>query len=529
MSTSAAGKIMSHNENIKSINPATLEFLGEVPSMGEKEVHQAVMAARAVQPSWQALGFSGRVKYFNRLKEIILNEMDSLVELISRETGKPKIEAYGGEVLPAMDLIQHFAKNAEKILRRETLKLGRWNLLGRASYLEYYPLGVVAVIAPWNFPFSISLGEIVMALIVGNTVVYKPSEHSPLIGLRIKELLDKAKFPQDVFRLVTGDGQTGAALVKSGVNKVAFTGSVRTGKAIMAACSETLTPVTLELGGKDPFIVFEDADLDVASSAAVWGAFLHSGQVCASVERVYVQESVAKKFTDLVVTKTKKLRQGVGLNDNVEVGSMTAEMQLKIVEDHVEEAKKRGAQVLCGGERNREFKGYFYKPTVLSGVDHSFKIVKDETFGPVMPIMIFKSEDEAIRLANDSAYALDAYVWTKNMKRGESVASRLVAGTVNINESVFSHAIPQTPWGGPKASGIGRTHGALGLLDLVEVRHVHLNKLNKKKNYFWWYGYSKDKIELYQIMAQMFFGPGFLHRARHFVKFLAKMKKMDVM
>ena len=367
-----------------------------------------------------------------------------------------------------------------------------------------------------------------MALIVGNTVVYKPSEYSPLIGVRIRELFDKARFPQDVFRLVTGDGATGAALVKSGVNKIAFTGSVRTGKAIMAACAENLTPVTLELGGKDPLIVFEDADLDVASSAAVWGAFLNSGQVCASVERVYVHAGVASKFTDLVVEKTRKLRQGVGLNDDVEVGSMTAEMQLKIVEEHVEEAKKRGAQILCGGERNRDLKGYFYKPTVLTHVDRSFKIVRDETFGPVMPIMTFTNEDEVVTLANDSAYALDAYVWTKDVARGKRVASRLVAGTVNINESVFSHALPQAPWGGPKASGLGRTHGALGLLDLVEVRHVHLNTANKKKNYFWWYNYSKDKIELYKIMAQMFFGKGVLHRMWNLLKFLAKLSKLKV-
>lgn len=528
MSTSTAKKIETHMATIKSINPATLEVLGEVPNMTERDVKQAVDAARAVQPAWNKLGFSGRQKYLLKLKDVILDELDDLVDLISRESGKPRIEAYGGEVLSAMDLIQYVAKHAEKRLKRETLKLGRWNLLGHRSHLEYYPLGVVGVIAPWNFPFSISLGEIVMALMVGNTVVYKPSEYSTQVGVRIKTLFEKARFPQDVFRLVTGDGKTGAALVKSGANKIAFTGSVSTGKVIMAACAETLTPVTLELGGKDPLIVFEDADLDVASSAAVWGAFCNSGQVCASVERVYVHESVSKKFTDLVVEKVSRLRQGEGLRDDVEVGAMTNEMQVRVVEDHVEEARKRGAQILTGGERNRDLKGYFYKPTVLTGVDHSFRIVAEETFGPVLPIMTFRVEDEAVRLANDSAYALNAYVWTRDIKRGEHVASQIVAGTVNINDSLFSHAIPQTPWGGPKNSGMGRTHGALGLMDLVEVRHVHLNKAKRKEDYFWWYGYSKDKIEMYQIMAQMFFGRGVFHRMKNFIKFVSKLSKVDV-
>lgn len=515
-------------ENITSLNPATLEILGTVPNMDAKQVEEAVRAARAVQTAWASLGFAGRRKLMLRLKDVILSEMDGIVDLITRETGKPRIEAFGGEVLSAMDMIVYVAKKAERVLKKETLKLGRWNLLGHKSYLEYYPLGVVGIIAPWNFPFSISLGEIVMALMVGNTVVYKPSEYSPLVGVKIKELLAKARFPQDVFRMVTGDGKTGAALVKSGVNKIAFTGSVRTGKAIMATCAETLTPVTLELGGKDPLIVFSDADLDVASSAAVWGAFCNSGQVCASVERVYVQKDVAQKFTGLVVDKVKKLRQGNGMSNDVEIGAMTNEMQLKLVHDHVEDAKKRGARILTGGERNADLKGYFYRPTVLDGVDHSFRIVAEESFGPILPIMTFQSEDEVVNLANDSAYALDAYIWTKDVKRGERVASRIVAGTVNVNDSLFSHAIPQTPWGGPKNSGLGRTHGAMGLMDLVDVRHVHVNSAKRKKDYFWWYGYSGDKIQLYRLMAEMFFGNGFFHRVKYFLKFAAKLGRVRV-
>lgn len=506
-------------DTIKSINPATLEVLGEVPNMDARQVAEAVRAARAVQKSWEAVGFAKRRESLLCVRDAILDDIDAIADIISKENGKPILEAIGNDIMPVMDLITYFAKNAEKLLRKETIKLGKWNFLGRKSHLEFYPLGVVGVIAPWNFPFSIPMGEVAMALVVGNTVVLKPSEYTPLVGKKIKDIFDKAKFPQDVVRLVTGDGMTGAALTKAGCDKIAFTGSVNTGKKIMAACADTLTPVTLELGGKDPFIVFKDADLDVASSAAVWGAFCNSGQVCASVERVYVEESVKDEFTRMVVEKTNKIRQGIGQSSDVDVGSMTAEMQIKKVEQHVEDARKRGAKILTGGERNRDFKGYFYKPTVLTGVDHSFPIVAEETFGPVLPIMGFKTEDEAVTLANDSAYALNAYVWSGDVGKAKRAASRIVAGTVNVNESLFTHALAQTPWGGPKASGIGRTHGANGLMDLVQVRHVHVNSVVKKKNFFWWYGYSAEKVDMMKaLMTALFSRKG--GRIKAFFKFV---------
>lgn len=500
---------LAQSDTIKSLNPATLEILGEVPNFTKQQVQAAVEAARCVQPQWQALGFKQRGAILLRVRDIIRDEIDDIAELISKENGKPVVEAIGNDILPVLDLITYFVKKAEKLLANERIRLGKWTVMGRSSHLEFYPIGVIGVISPWNFPFSIPMGEVAMALLAGNTVVLKPSEYTPLVGEKIQDILTRAKLPQDVFRLATGNGMTGADLVRSGVGKIAFTGSVNTGKKIMAAAAESLTPVTLELGGKDPMIVCRDADLDVASSAAVWGAFCNSGQVCASVERVYVDESVAPEFTQRVVEKTQRLRLGVGLSPDVDIGAMTAEMQLKKVEEHVAEARRRGAKILTGGERISGLKGYFYKPTVMTGVDHSFAAVRDETFGPTLPIMTFKAEDEAVRLANDSAYALNAYVWSRDVERAQKIASKIVAGTVNVNESLFTFALPQTPWGGPKSSGIGRTHGSLGLLDLVEVRHVHVNRNAKKKNFFWWYGYSQDKIAMYKALAKALFGKGF--------------------
>ncbi|MBI2340278.1 MAG: aldehyde dehydrogenase family protein, partial [Deltaproteobacteria bacterium] len=343
---------------------------------------------------------------------------------------------------------------------------------------------------------------------------------------KIGELIKEAGVPGTVVEIVTGDGATGSALVESDVNKIVFTGSVATGKRIMESAAKRLTPVTLELGGKDPMIVLPDADLDLASSATVWGAFCNSGQVCASIERVYVHESIADRFTQMVVEKTKKLRQGPGESGEVDIGSMTAEMQIEKVEKQVEDAKKRGARVLTGGERNREFPGRFYKPTVLSDVDHTFPVVMEETFGPVLPIMTYSTLDQAVKLANDSPYGLNAYVWGKNLKTARGVASRLVAGTVNVNESVFSFAVPQTPWGGPKESGIGRTHGVPGLLEMVQVRHVYTNRKALKS--FWWYPYSSEKREMFKVLAQTLFGKG-ISRLSGLLKFLGLMRKVKTM
>lgn len=520
MSTTIASDL-SDLPKIKSINPATLEVLGEVSNMSEEQVRAAVQAARAVQPQWEAIGYRERARYLLRARDILMEEMDALAGLISRENGKPIVEAIGNDIMPVMDLMTYFAKNAEKLLRKEKIRLGKWTILGRRSHLEFYPFGVVGVVSPWNFPLSIPLGEVAMALMVGNTVVLKPSEFTPLVGEKIREIFEKAKLPQDVFKLVTGDGRTGAALVNAGCDKIAFTGSVATGKKIMAACAQTLTSVTLELGGKDPFVVFEDADLDVASSAAVWGAFCNSGQVCASVERVYVHESVFEDFKNQVVQKTKTLRQGIGDSPDSDIGAMTNEAQLKKVTAHLKDARERGAKVLVGGEPVTLGKGYFFAPTVITDVDHSFPLMKEETFGPVLPLMKFRTEEEAIRLANDSDFGLNAYVWSKNRRRALAVASKIKAGTVNVNESVFTHALPQTPWGGLKLSGMGRTHGLLGLMDLVQVRHVHENKRPKKKNFFWWYGYGPDKVAMLKLLSRALFGKG-VSRVGALVKFIVK-------
>ena len=343
-----------------------------------------------------------------------------------------------------------------------------------------------------------------MALMAGNSVVLKPSELTPLVALKIGDVFARAGLPAGVLEVVTGDGTTGRGVVEAGVDKIMFTGSVPVGRSVAAAAARKLIPVVLELGGKDPMIVFEDADLEAASEAAVWGAFANSGQACASVERCYVHERVAEEFVTRVVEKTRALRQGAG-GAACDLGSMSSERQFRVVEEHVREAVERGARVLAGGGRTRgcNERGWFHEPTVLADVDHTMAVMREETFGPVLPVMTFKSEDEAIRLANDSSFGLTASVWTRSTRRGLRVARRVEAGTVMVNEVLYTHGIAQTPWGGLKQSGLGRTHGRLGLLEMVAPVHVHTNRLARLED-LWWFNYSPDAARLFRSLARRF-------------------------
>jgi acyl-CoA reductase-like NAD-dependent aldehyde dehydrogenase len=488
---------------IVSYDPATGAEIGRAPLASTEEVHEAVKRARIAQPAWAALSFGERKRVILQARKFLLDERDEMALLISRETGKPVTEALSMEIVPTLDAMHYFAHASEQLLSPEKIDIGQYGMMGRSSRLVFRPLGVIGIISPWNFPLATPAQEVVMALMAGNAVVLKPSELTPLMALKIGELFYRAGLPPGLLEVVTGDGATGAALVDARVDKIMFTGSVATGKRVAAAAAKYLTPVVLELGGKDPMVVLEDADIENSARGAVWGAFANSGQACASVERCYVAESIAAEFIRHVVAETKALKQGPGTETSVDVGAMSNELQLEIVEAHVNDAEKRGAKILTGGRRGKTSEGFFYEPTVLINVDHDMTIMRDETFGPVLPVMTFKTEDEAIKLANDSVYGLTASVWTRDIARGRRLAERIEAGTVMVNEVVYTHGIAQTPWGGVKDSGYGRTHGRMGLLELVTAQHIHINRVSFLPD-LWWFRYSAQAGRLFGGLAQHF-------------------------
>jgi acyl-CoA reductase-like NAD-dependent aldehyde dehydrogenase len=472
------------------VSPATSRAFAEATLLDAEQAGQALEAARAAFPAWSRRPFRERAEVLRRAHDFLAEQADEVAALIAREQGKPAAEAHLVEVFPALEALLHLARHAEELLRDDAVESHTLLLAHKDTRLVYEPIGVVLAITPWNYPFSISLTCVAAALIAGNTVVLKPAPATTLVGLRIGALLCQAGVPDGVVSVLAVDDGLAASLVEDPrVGKIVFTGSVATGKKVMAAAAKNLTPVVLELGGKDAAVVCADADLDRAARGVVWGAFVNAGQTCASVERVYVEQPVAEAFLGRVVEETRKLRVGDPAADEVDVGPMTMERQRRIVEEHVQDAVSRGARVLVGGG-TPPGPGYFYPPTVLAGVDHTMRVMREETFGPVLPVMAVPSVEEAIRLANDSEYGLTASGWTRDPEMARRLERELQAGVVTINDCVYSYGEPTAPWGGVKKSGIGRTHGLAGLREMVQVKYV-AREFSSGPD-LWWYPYGAE-------------------------------------
>ena len=443
-------------------NPATGETLASVPDLGPEAVVALVAAAREAQPGWAALGFEGRAEVLLNARRWLVANAARVVETICGETGRPADETQFAELSYGLSALEFWAKQAPVYLADEEIESASPFVRGRRLVLRYAPVGVVGVIGPWNYPFNNSFGDCIPALMAGNSVVLKPSEITPLTSLLMAEMLAASGAPESVFQVATGTGLAGAALVDA-VDFVMFTGSVATGKKVMARAAETLTPVALELGGKDPMIVLADADLERAANAAVSYGMNNSGQVCISVERIYVEDSVHDEFLGRVTAKVEALRQGPpGAPGTVDVGAIIFPPQIDLIESHVNDAVARGARVVTGGSRG-EGPGRYFQPTVLADVDHSMLCMTEETFGPTLPVMRVGDAEEAVALANDGRYGLQASVWTTDAARGEELARRVEAGVVCVNDAQVNYAALELPMGGWKESGLGSRHGPDGI------------------------------------------------------------------
>ncbi len=494
------------NADLESFNPATGERVGSVPVTAPEDVPAVVGEVAKVQPFWAQLTLADRARYLERAAQVVIDEGDAIRDLIVSEQGKPRNEAFSMEVLPTIDALTWIARQGQEILADEKIPMPQLFFKTKRSAFMYEPLGVIGVISPWNYPWSIPLGEVALALMAGNGVVLKPASLTPLIGERIVRVFERAGVPEGLLRVVHGPG-TGPALVSSSAAKIFFTGSVDSGRLVAEECARQLKGSVLELGGKDAMVVLADANIGHAVAGALWGGFANAGQTCSGIERVYVLREVADRFIDGLVAGAQRLRVGDPMSWDTEIGPMVSAEQCQTVRELVDDAVAAGATLLCGGpaESPPGFEqASFYGPTVITDVTHEMRIMQEEIFGPVLPIVIVDSEDEAVALANDSQFGLGASVWTSDRRKGELVAHELEAGMVWINDHMFSHGACQCSWGGIKQSGLGRTHSKFGLYECVNVK-LRVWEPSAVKDP-WWYPYDETLGRALRQAATVLYG-----------------------
>lgn len=473
---------MALNPPIAVENPATGTVIGHVPDMTADEVAELARRGRAAQPGWEALGFEGRRRVLKRMQRWLVDNADRVIDTICSETGKAYEDAQIAELIYGAAAFGFWADKAPRYLADERVKSSSVFVKGKRLVLRYRPVGLVGVIGPWNYPLTNSFGDCIPALAAGNSVILKPSEITPLTSILLAEGLAECGLPKDVFAVATGLGATGAALIDE-VDMIMFTGSTATGRKVAVRAAERLIPASLELGGKDPMIVLADADIERAANHAAYYSMFNGGQTCISIERCYVEAPVYDEFVARVTEKVRALRQGVPAGPgSVDVGSLTFPPQVDIVERHVEQARERGAKVLTGGHRGRGA-GYWFEPTVLVDVDHDMACMREETFGPTLPIMKVADAEEAIRLANDSEYGLCAAVFSRDSVRAEAVARRVNAGAVTINDALVNYTALELPMGGARpGSGIGYRHGAGGIRKYCRQQSLLISRVNPHRD-----------------------------------------------
>ncbi len=489
-------------------NPATGEIVASVPDLDATAVAQMAARGRAAQPDWDALGFDGRARVMRRAQKWLMDNADRVVETIVSETGKTHEDAQFAEISYAANAFGFWAKHAKGYLDDQRVKSSQILVKGKKLLLRYRPLGLVGVIGPWNYPLTNSFGDCIPALMAGNSVILKPSEVTPLTSLLMAEGLRECGLPEHVYQVATGRGATGAAMIEQ-VDMVMFTGSTRTGRKVAEEAARRLIPCSLELGGKDPMIVLSDADLERAANLAVYYSMQNAGQTCISIERVYVEAPIYEEFVSMVTEKVRALRVGEPKGPgSVDVGAITFPPQIDTIAEHVADATGKGAKVTVGGHRLEGQRGRFFEPTVLSGVDHTMKVMTEETFGPTLPIMKVSDAEEAVRLANESPYGLGASVFTRDAARGEQLAKRIHAGATNVNDALINYTALELPMGGAKASGLGSRHGAGGIRKYCDQQAIVITSHLAFKREIHMFPYRARTTRMLQRLFKVMYGRG---------------------
>ena len=492
------------------LDAITGELLAQSPRHSRKDLHLAVERSKKAALLWREMPVKKRIKAIKPIGAYLANHLDEIAEVIAKDTGKTRVDAMGTEVLTASLALGYYCRKAPSFLRPKKLFPGTIALANKWSTMHRSPFGTLGIISPWNYPFSIPFSEVIMGLLAGNAVILKTASETQATGLALKKCIEAAALPDGLFSFINMPGrEAGDAFLEAGVDKLFFTGSVPVGKKLMAKAAETLTPVSLELGGNDAMLVCEKADLDRAAAGAIWAGFQNAGQSCGGVERVYVHEAVYDSFMEKLKIKVEKLKVGHDTRHQIDIGAITTSRQLDTVRRHFDDAMEKGATVFAQAKApQNKTEGHFFAPAVLTDVNHTMLVMAEETFGPLIGVMKVRSMDEAVFLANDSSLGLTGSVWSKDIQEAKAMARHIQAGAITINDHLASHGQPETPWGGVKESGIGRTHGAIGFDEMTEPQVVVTDLFRFARKNLWWHPFGPQVYKGLKGVSQMLYGPG---------------------